>query len=120
MVVTAHIAVEHGSFNRIYQVVPLSNTWFLWPTRVFPKSSSAVFARLASVTTSTQTHRDIQQTTPHVTSVRVITVVYAPMRTCKSMMKSYLPCFDADHSSDAYVLENEAIVLVFCQNMTSY
>jgi len=37
MVVTSHIATEHGSFSCISQVAPIctpSNIWFLGPTQV--------------------------------------------------------------------------------------
>jgi len=52
-IVTARIAAEHGSFNRIRHVAPVCtpyNTWFIGPTQVCPPNGiSVAFCRFCSV-----------------------------------------------------------------------
>jgi len=67
-IVTAHIAANRGSFNRVCQVAPIfpSNTWFLRPTESAPNGISSVLPFLqCSPVWTTHRQTDTQTTLRH-------------------------------------------------------
>ena len=69
MVVTADVAIEHGSFTCICQLVPVCTSLFLGSMQVKPPNSistgSAIFAGL---TVPTNTHRQTDHNTCNIYS----------------------------------------------------